>query len=347
MPAGSLLLFGPNGAGKSSLIEALYLAATTRSFRAARPEALVRFGCDAFAVRLEVGAHPNHTLEVGWSSAAGRTRAHDGRVGPLSEHLRQLPLLLWWQGEAQVVSGGPEARRRFFDRGTVHLRPGHLAELTLFARALVEKRALLERRDARGLIDWNRLLARHGAAIAEARQATIASVETELAALARASDPSLPPIALRYRPSPAAALAGEEALARELEQGSAAEQRAGRPLVGAQRDEVELLWGGRPAREVASAGERKTIGLLLLAAQAKRLKAAGREPVLLVDDADAELDGARLEQLFALFDSLSRLIVTSNRPELWRFTARLQPVDVRELFLGTGTGRAASRGMSG
>lgn len=282
-------------------------------------------------MRLDVGEHPRHTLEVGWSAAGGRTRALDGRDGPLAEHLRQLPLLLWWQGEAQVVSGAPEARRRFFDRGTVHLRPGHLAELTQFARALAEKRALLQRHDSRGLIDWNRLLARHGAAIAEARRATIASVEAELVGLAATVDPTLPPIALRYRPSPAAALDGEEALAQEIERGSAAEQRAGRPLTGAQRDEVELLWGGRPAREVASAGERKTIGLLLLAAQARRLQAAGREPILLVDDADAELDPARLERLFAGFDTLSRLVVTSNRPELWRFAERLLPVDVREL----------------
>jgi len=285
-------------------------------------------------VRLEVGEHPRHTLEVGWSAAAGRTRARDGREGALAEHLRQLPLLLWWQGEAQVVSGPPEARRRFFDRGTVHLRPGHLGELTQFARALAGKRALLQQRDRRGLIDWNRLLARHGAAITEARRATIASVESELSAVAAAVDPTLPPIALRYRPSPAAALDGEEALASEIERASGAEQSAGRPLVGAQRDEVEIRWGGRAAREVASAGERKTIGLLLLAAQARRLQSAGREPVLLVDDADAELDAARLERLFAGFDALSRLIVTSNRPELWRFAARLQPVDVRTLSAG-------------
>jgi recombinational DNA repair ATPase RecF len=64
---------------------------------------------------------------------------------------------------------------------------------------------------------------------------------------------------------------------------------------------------------------------------------------LLVDDADAELDAARLERLFASFDSLSRLIVTSNRAELWRFAARLQPVDVRELSRRseTAAGRSA------
>jgi DNA replication and repair protein RecF len=35
-PAGRLLLTGPNGAGKTSLLEAVYLAATTRSFRTAQ-----------------------------------------------------------------------------------------------------------------------------------------------------------------------------------------------------------------------------------------------------------------------------------------------------------------------
>jgi len=62
------------------------------------------------------------------------------------------------------------------------------------------------------------------------------------------------------------------------------------------------------------------------------------DDAIAVDDADAELDTTRLERLFGGFDTLSRLIVTSNRPELWRFAGGLEPVDVRGLSRGLETG---------
>ncbi|MGH7338011.1 MAG: AAA family ATPase, partial [Myxococcota bacterium] len=136
LPAGSALLHGPNGVGKSTLVEAIYLASTTRSFRGAKPEVLARAGAPGFAVRLDVGENPTRALELSWFADTGRKRALDGRDSALAEHLRVLPLLVWWQGESEVVSGAPEARRRFFDRATVHLRPGYLDELGRYARAL-------------------------------------------------------------------------------------------------------------------------------------------------------------------------------------------------------------------
>jgi DNA replication and repair protein RecF len=342
VPAGSALLHGPNGAGKSSLVEAIYLASTTRSFRAAKSEHLARSGSDGFHVRLEVGrldveSRPRRTLELAWSAARGKTRRVDGKDSALVEHLRVLPVLIWWRGEAEVVSGPPEARRRFFDRATVHQRPGYLVELGRYATALAEKRALLAAGESKSLGAWNRLLARHGAEVARARAASVADVRSELAGLTRFVTElggPLPELGLRYRPSPAAALDGEEALFAELERQRAFELERRRPLVGPQRDEIELSWGGGAAKEVASAGERKALGLLLLAAQARLLVAAGTAPLLLVDDADAELDSARLARLVGVLGSAARTLFTTNRPELWAFAQELPAVDVGALAAG-------------
>ena len=82
---------------------------------------------------------------------------------------------------------------------------------------------------------------------------------------------------------------------------------------------------------MASAGERKLVGLLLLAALARRLGALGRPPALLVDDADAELDRGRLEGLLATLAGFPRLLLSSNRPEVWPAAAGLERVDVEAL----------------
>jgi DNA replication and repair protein RecF len=318
-PAERLLLVGGNGAGKTTLLEAIYLASTGRSFRAPRVELCARRGSDAFRVELAIGERPRRQLVLGWSRAAGRNRELDGKSAPLAEHLAALPLLVWTHAEHELLLGPPALRRRFFDRGLVHLRPGLLESLGRYERALTDKRALLAtgRAQPRELDAWDALLARHGAEIVAARAMLIDELDGHLSALVATSELSWPPAALRYRPSPASARDGEAALLAAFEEARPSELARRQPLVGPQRDEIEILWQGEAARRGASAGERKGLGLLLLAALASRLAAAGREPALLVDDADSELDARRHAQLLRAFAGFARVLWTSNRPEVW------------------------------
>jgi recombinational DNA repair ATPase RecF len=74
---------------------------------------------------------------------------------------------------------------------------------------------------------------------------------------------------------------------------------------------------GLPLRREASTGERKALALALLAALAGLLARAGREPLLLLDDADAELDRRRAERLLERFSPFRQVVFSSSRPEVW------------------------------
>lgn len=335
-PAGRLLLLGPNGVGKSTLLEAVYLAATSRSFRTARLEVCARRGGEGFEVGVEVGRRPTRELAVAWRGEprSERVRTLDGRPATLAEHLAVLPVVAHSQADAELLTGGPELRRRWLDRGLVHRRATLLDALARYRRALDEKRALLGRGGRGGAVDrralepWNALLARFGAELARARAELVEELDGELRALRAAHAPGLPSIGLRYRPGSAAALEGEAALADALERSAPTELARRRPLLGPHRDEFELDWDGAPARHAASSGERKLAGLLLAAALGRRLAAAGRSPALLVDDADAELDRARLRVAVAAFGGFETLLVTSSRPQAWEGVPELVRVAV-------------------
>jgi DNA replication and repair protein RecF len=339
LPGDRLLLVGRNGAGKTTLLEAIYLAATSRSFRTPRLEECARRGGDGFTVQLDDVGESHRSLALGWRADGERTRTLDGKTARLAEQLAALPLLAWTEAESALVAGPPGLRRRFFDRGLVLERPAVLARLGRYERALAEKRALLAGGGPRTLEAWNELLAREGAAIAAARAEFVVAVADELATAIAASGLALPAVGLAYRPSPPAASDGEAALAAALAAAEGEERRRRQPLVGAQRDEIEISWNGAPARRSASAGERKALGLLLVAALAARLAAGERgAPTLLLDDADSELDRERLERLLGAFDSFPRLLVTSNRPAAWPPAARLATVAVEELHEDGGRG---------
>ncbi len=341
--AGRHLLFGGNGAGKTSLLEAVYAVATTRSFRTPRLGECVRHGDDSFRLRAEVVATARATLEVAWGPA-GRERALNGSRVPLAEHLAVLPVVAWTSADVQVIAGPPVGRRRLLDRGVVSLRPGALAALRRYRDALAEKRGLLAagpRRLSGGagegsLSAWNRVLAEAAVDVVRLRAAYARALAEALTRVLGEIALPLPAVALAYRSSPAAALDGVEETVRRLERAAAAERRRGVPLVGPHRDELEIRWGGRPAAQVASAGERKVLSLALAAAHGRVIEDAGNRPVYLLDDLDAELAAESLGAVWRSLSGARQLVASSNRPAVWEGleTARRWSLEAGRLAAG-------------
>jgi DNA replication and repair protein RecF len=343
--AGSHLLAGGNGAGKTSLLEAVYVLATTRSFRTAQLTDCVRWDGGGFRVAGEAAGAARTALEVAWRGTPGSTgeksRSVNGKPTGLGEHLAVLPVVAWTAGDADLTTGPPGPRRRFLDRGVVGLKPGAVDLLARYRRALAHKRGLLggtaagrlpgadaeprarsRRPSPAELAPWNELLATLGAEIVALRRAYAAKLAAELAAVEQEAGLGFPPLGLAYRPRPAAAAEGAAALHDALGRAAAAELARGRPLTGPHRDRLEVSWGGRPLRGTVSGGERKATGLLLLAAHGRVMAAAGRPPVCLLDDADAELAPPTLAAVWRVFAGPERgfpqLLATTNRPAVWR-----------------------------
>jgi recombinational DNA repair ATPase RecF len=378
--AGSHLLLGGNGAGKTSLLEAIYVLATTRSFRAGQIVDCVAHGATELELWGEVETDRRAALAVSVREGV-RQRSVNGKPTSLADHLAVLPVVAWAAVEIGVLVGAPGARRRFMDRGVVATRPAALETLGRYREALRQKRELLAR-DGAGIEIWNELLAATAAEVIRLRAAYVEALRRELAAVlaevgevreisagaaaAAAASPAVPAggpaatevlfgggaglgagagpsaggvaaesgpntgqaglrlaeIELRYQPSPPQGLLGPAAIAAVLDRAVERERRRQQPLLGPQRDELEILWGGHELRRVASAGERKALSLLLLAAHGRVVEAAGRRPVYLLDDADAELAPPSVAAVWSVFArrvaaSGGQLFASSNRPQVW------------------------------
>ena len=337
---GRHLLLGGNGAGKTSVLEAVYLLATTKSFRTSHVEDCARHGTDGFRLEGEVEGEARRRLDVGWTAAGGKARAVNGRETSLAEHLEALPVVAWESGEAEALTGAPAGRRRWLDRGVVGLRPGAIGALARYRRALAGKRDLLARpavlgEDPSQLDSWNELLAAAAAEVCALRAAYAERLAAELGVVLGESGIGFPEVGLAYRPSPSCALEGEGAVGRRLAAAARAERRRGAPLVGPHRDDVEVTWGGHAVRGTVSAGERKALSLLITVAHGRVIAAAGREPVYLLDDLDAELAPGTLERVWEAFSGVSQLVASSNRPGVWEGLAA-------ERRWGLGAGRLES-----
>ena len=312
---GPQILLGDNGAGKTSLLEAIYRLATTRSFRTHQISDCLSHSSSRFDLLGEVRSESRIRLETSLDDE-GRRRRLNGSESSLAEHLAALPVVAWTARDGELISGPPEERRRFLDRGVVGIKPRGLEILGQYRRALAQKRHLLLR-GMGGLESWNEILATSAAALMEERQDYVNLIGAELSAVLEHSGLSFPGLKLEYRPSLGGDREPREIL-RRLRRLEGDERLRQRPLTGPHRDDLAISWKSHSLKRVASAGERKAVGLALLGAHGRVLRALGRRPVYLLDDVDTELSAATLEKVWKVFSGGGQLVASSNRPEVWR-----------------------------
>jgi len=91
-----------------------------------------------------------------------------------------------------------------------------------------------------------------------------------------------------------------------------------RCLKGPHLDEFKITIGGKDARVFASSGQKRSILLSIYFIYLEEFKAKkGFYPVIMIDDADAELDLRRIQTLLKLLIDKTQIFLTSAKSDLF------------------------------
>jgi DNA replication and repair protein RecF len=335
LSAGPTVLVGANGEGKTNLIEALNYVATLGSHRVASDAPLVRSGAERAVVRAAVVADERE-LRVELEISPGRTnraRLNGSPVTRPRDVLGALRAVLFAPEDLAIVRGDPAERRRFLDELLVARTPRLAGVRADYDRVLKQRAALLKSAGAArragdlGTLDvWDGQLAEVGGQLMAARLAALAALRPHTVEAYSAVAPASAELRVQYSTAlpvelPAAE-DGELPSAAELQQSLLDALAAARPaeldrgvnLVGPHRDDIELGIGELPVRGYASHGEGWSVALALRLASYELLRAEvlpGGDPVLILDDVFAELDGERREQLALTAAKAEQAIITA------------------------------------
>ena len=327
------VLSGDNGQGKTNLLEAVYVLATSRSFRTPKLAELVESGCETASVRgrLREGT-TEREQSVGIRAGMRAVRVDGKRPSTLAEYAVRTPMVAFHPGVVALSAGSGADRRKLLDRVALYLRPGSLVDAGGYLRAVRARQRVLESRGvgAGDLDDWEALIVRHGVALSAARN----EASTRLGPAAERAFSSIGPSGLSLRVSYAPNAPPDAAEFRALLASNRVRDRArGSSTSGPHRDELTLGLGGRPMRGMASQGQHRAAVLALELAEIEVIgEARGVRPLLLLDDVSSELDRARTAALFAALSSQrGQVLLTTTRPELIE-TGALSSVDDRRDF---------------
>lgn len=324
--AGFVVLTGDNGAGKTNVLEAVSLLAPGRGLRRAPlPEIARQDGSGGFAVAATLA----EGVEIGTGTQAPAPERRVVRVNgaaAAAASLAEWLTVLWLTPAMDRLFVEPASeRRRFLDRLTLALAPGHAHHSARYEAAMRERNRLLgaeEPADPDWLTALEARMAEHGAAIDTARRATVEALAARLA-----EQPEGP----FARAGLALEGEGADDLARELRAGRARDAAAGRTLSGPHRQDLAVthlgkpvlsaatgrVEGGQPA-QLCSTGEQKALLLGTVLAHAELVAdRTGRPPILLLDEVAAHLDPSRRRALFERLAGRGQVWMTGTEPGLF------------------------------
>lgn len=355
VPAG-LRLVGANGSGKTSLVEALYLLATTKSFRAPADRYLIHrasgqdLGVPPYArIAGQIESRTGrHTLEIALlfdatNSTVSKRYRRDGRPVRAMDFVGTFRVVLFSSEDIELITGSPQVRRRFLDIVLSTIDSTYLRALAQYTRILEQRNSLLKQLS--GLDDhtieeqlafWDDQLVTYGTYLIVARIRFLLGWSNDLTeSFARLSArtftlttryvstiPLPDPIADELSQLPLAeaqasvSLRYRQVLARSRND----ELRRGSTVFGPHRDDVQWMLDGELLTAVGSRGiQRLAVIAAKLAEIAAIYRATEDWPVLLLDDALSELDGEHRNRLLAALATLpAQKVLTAAEPSTLR-----------------------------
>ncbi len=304
--SGLNLIIGDNAAGKTSLIEAIWVLSTGRSFRTAKPAHLINADHPNFTLFSEV-TQTNQTYKMGLKRSIEKSLCKiNGEVVPSQADMAErLPVQLLTPESHRLLEDGPKVRRQFLDWGCFHASADFIQHWRGYQRALKQRNQALKKRLPQNQTQiWDVQLVDLAAKIDAIRQAYVLKLTPFVVKFCKALMPEMAEqVDLGYR---AGWPQASDSFAALLAQNYGKDAKQGFTQYGCHRADIRFKFAGTEAMLKLSRGQQKLFVCALLLAQASLYEQESQEQVImLIDDLPAELDEQHRLTLLTLLQDLN------------------------------------------
>jgi len=306
------LVVGDNAIGKTNVLEAIYLLATGRSFRATREQQMILYGKEVGRIKGEVDDLELEivltTGEVGGEKAQRKRYLVNGVGKRKMDFVGSLRVVLFRPEDIELVLGSPGQRREYLDSVLEQVDREYRRSILAYQKGLRQRNRLLEKiregeAERKQLLFWNEILVRNGDKVTRAREEYLTYVNQKLRE--RELD-----LQLSYENSIISQ--------RRLEQYGEQEIAAGTTLVGPHRDEFLFIVQrkGKAEKDLAiygSRGEQRMAVLVIKLAELEFVFEQTKDrPLLLLDDIFSELDHENRDEVLKLLLHQQTIVTTTD-----------------------------------
>jgi len=157
------VFYGQNGSGKTSVLEAIHLLATGRSFRTHIPKNYIQHGASDAIVFAQ-----SETEKVGMQKMASGEqliKVNGDAIATQGQLAKMLPLQMLDPQSTDIIDHGAKPRRQLLDWLMFHVEPEFYHAWQYYSRALKQRNSLLKSKRFLSLSDleaWNQMLSEYG-----------------------------------------------------------------------------------------------------------------------------------------------------------------------------------------
>ncbi len=285
LAADLILITGDNAAGKTSLLEAIFYLSYGRSFRSHQSKHLIQHNAEYF--RLVAITDTESRLGIQKSTKEQQLRLNQESIKRLSDLSALLPVLALHPDSHQLISSGPEYRRKFIDWGVFHVEHSFMSTWKDYRSALSQRNAALRSgHNERMCSLWNQQLASNADKIEAMRLSYLELLNPITRELASHFFPGVN-ITVSYRRGWSKELSYMEYLTQHIQ----SDMEKGYTQSGPHRADLKVTLDDQPTQTSVSRGQQKLLVCLLKISQLILFSQTTQQTcVLLFDDLPAELD---------------------------------------------------------
>lgn len=315
---GTNILYGDNAQGKTNILEAIFVAATTKSHKGSKDREIIRFDREEAHIRtyLEKGGVETR-VDMHLRSSKSKGIAVDGQKLKKAADLLGLCNVVFFSPEdLGIIKNGPSERRRFVDMELCQLDSFYLYNLNHYNKIVNQRNKLLKdmylNPDLKETLSiWDMQLVSFGSKIIERRRLFVEQLNEIIYGIHKKLSGDREELKIIYEPDVEA-----EEFEKKLKYSQDRDMRSKTTSVGPHRDDFSFVAGDIDIRKFGSQGQQRTAALSLKLSEIELVKKITKDtPILLLDDVLSELDSNRQNYLLNSIGDIQTIITCTGLEE--------------------------------
>lgn len=312
---GITILYGDNAQGKTNILEAVYIAGTTKSHRGSKDKEIIQFEEDEAHIRLNMTKNDvGHKIDVHLRKNKNKYIAIDGQsIKKSGELLGLINMIFFSPEDLSIIKNGPAQRRRFINLELCQLNKIYFYNYVNYNKALDQRNTLLkqiafDKKLADTLDLWDAYLVQYGTEVINERQHFIDQLNDIVKDIHHHLTGGREAIEIGYEMNVTA-----EDYESVLRKKRDVDMKYQSTQTGPHRDDICFYVNGIDVRTYGSQGQQRTAALSLKLAEIELVKSLIHDtPVLLLDDVMSELDSNRRNYLLDSIKDIQTVVTCTG-----------------------------------
>lgn len=306
-----------NAQGKTNIIEAIFLSAFGKSFRAKKDKELIKDNKEETIVEIFYEKEDREGSIKTIINEKKEIFINGIKIKRLSELLGNVNVVLFYPDDINILKTGPASRRRFLNVMISQLKPNYVYCMNLYLKNLEQRNKYLkqirfENKDEKLLDIWDENLAECSKKIYEYRFEYIEKIKSIINEKHSKITNGKENIEIKFISD----CKDKDEYLKELKEERQSDIKKGYTTKGVHRDDFEVFINGKKVNVYGSQGQNRTVILSLKMCEMEIVKdETGELPILLLDDFMSELDNYRIKMFFENIEKTQVIITCTEKIE--------------------------------